>query len=417
MSDPLGQLRTHLEVAASDDDARPPHLRAFARWIRRTRLEDADPLRELAEASRAAQGPSRRTTHVAVLGYAASLDGGFRGAFREALGWLRERQYFTIGRPLTFEVDGLALLGVAVGILALSPEERAAPATWQVELLERSLASRRPLDWNENLILAARALLKDEPLRDIAPDLTAALAAKGLTSLERSVRAEAWETISSLQGLSDGPSRAAAQAAALTLLLRDAATIRPGAVTVEDVGVLLLGVQRSLKRWVWEDQPRTRNSAAARWEVENEYHVQDLLWAILAPVFPDLDDEEWHKSLGHHSPRSDLAIPSLELIVEVKFLRAGGTSVFSNVIKEVAADCSTYLQPGSAYRHIIAVVWDDLARTEQHSELRQGLLRLPGVRDAVVLSRPSVMVRDGRATVVAPKPAPPRASKPRGPSA
>jgi hypothetical protein len=153
------------------------------------------------------------------------------------------------------------------------------------------------------------------------------------------------------------------------------------------------GVTRSMRRWSWDDVPRTRNSVAARWDIGNEYHVQDMLWAILAPIFPDLDDEEWLKSLGQHRPRADLAIPSLELIVEVKFLRPGGKSMFSDVIQEVATDASTYLQDGSDYRHIIAFVWDDAARTEEHAELRQGLLRIRGVFAAIVLPRPSKMKR------------------------
>src|ERR1700730_1773369 len=88
------------------------------------------------------------------------------------------------------------------------------------------------------------------------------------------------------------------------------------------------GVTRSMRRWSWDDVPRTRNSVAARWDIGNEYQVQDMLWAILAPIFPDVDDEEWLKSLGQHRPRTDLAIPSLELIVEGKFLRPGGKSMF-----------------------------------------------------------------------------------------
>jgi hypothetical protein len=121
-----------------------------------------------------------------------------------------------------------------------------------------------------------------------------------------------------------------------------------------------------------------------------------MLWAILAPIFPDLDDEEWLKSVGQHHPRADLAIPSLELLVEVKFMRPGGKSAFGSVIQEVAADASTYLQEGSGYRHIIAFVWDDAARTEEHPELRQGLMRIRGVRDVIVISRPSKMDRSYR---------------------
>jgi hypothetical protein len=80
------------------------------------------------------------------------------------------------------------------------------------------------------------------------------------------------------------------------------------------------------------------------------------------------------------------------VIIEVKFARKDGKS-FSDLIQEVAADASTYLQDGSGYTSIIAFIWDDAARTEEHAELRQGLLRIRGVVDAIVLSRPQKMDR------------------------
>lgn len=118
-----------------------------------------------------------------------------------------------------------------------------------------------------------------------------------------------------------------------------------------------------MRRLAWEVKPRTPRSAVARWIVDNEYHVQDILWIVLAPVFPDLDHEEWLKSLGRHHPRADLAIPSLQAIIEVKLARKDGKS-FSELVQEVAADASTYLQDGSGYTSIIAFIWDDAARTE-----------------------------------------------------
>ena len=48
---------------------------------------------------------------------------------------------------------------------------------------------------------------------------------------------------------------------------------------------------------------------------------------------------------------------------------------------------------GSGYGHIVAFVWDDEARTEEHAELRRGLLQIRGVEDAIVVSRPSKMKR------------------------
>lgn len=383
-----------MAVAASDDPQQPPHARAFAAWVQHESLGRAPLLSSLAAEAAAATGPSRETGHVAVLGYAASLSRSLAAPFADALSWLMTRQYFVPGRPQMFEENGLALLGVAVGIAALSPGEGDPARTWLEGLLREVFRRTRPQDWNESLINAAAVIAREGSglASKIDDDLLIALAAKGIGSITEVNRANAWAIISALTGQGDGMTRAAAQLAALTLMLRDASTLRPGSTSPADVARLLAGVASSLRRWTWETVPRTPKSAVARWDVENEYHVQDLLWAILAPVFPDLDDEEWLKSLGQHHPRADLAIPSLRVIIEVKFLRKG-KGAFAAVIEEVAADSGTYLQEGSGYEHIVAFVWDDEARTEEHAELRRGLLQIRGVDDAIVVSRPSKMKR------------------------
>ena len=115
------------------------------------------------------------------------------------------------------------------------------------------------------------------------------------------------------------------------------------------------------------------------------------MWVVLAPIFADLEDEENLPSLGQKHPRYDLGVPSLKLIVEVKFVYRGARREFSNVIEEVAADASLYLRDKSRYAEIVAVVWDDSRHTEQHAELKQGLLAIPGVVGAVVLTRPGRM--------------------------
>ncbi|WP_423196703.1 hypothetical protein DFLDMN_000222 [Cupriavidus sp. H19C3] len=394
------QLRKTLAAAAEDDHQQPPHARAFAAWVQLESLGQAALLGALADEATKAQGAARETSHVAVLGYAASLDDRFVTPFADGLAWLRARQYFVQGRPLTFEIDGLALLGVATGLSKLDAATSAAASAWLDSVLAKSISRSRKPDWNESLIQAALAVRRQPggawSGSMVADDLVVALSAKGLANASEAVRANAWTIISSLMGESDGMGRAATQLAALTTLLRDASTLRPGATSIADVARLLAGVARSMRRWAWDEKPLSKNSVAAHWDIDNEYHVQDMLWAILAPLFPDLDDEEWLKSLGQHHPRADLAIPSLELIIEVKYLRKGGKAVFVDVIKEVAADASTYLQKGSGYKHIVAFIWDDEARTEEHPELLQGLTRLRGVEDAIVISRPARMTRSDR---------------------
>lgn len=392
----LATLQECLVRAAQDDKAQPIHARAFAAWIRYSRAATDLTLRSLAVEASAAVGAARQTVHVAALGYAAFDEAAFVPAFGDALTWLCQRQYFVGGRPPSFEVDGLGLLGVAIGIRALAPESRDTGLQWLVALLRQSLNLQQQTDWNSSLVAAALSLAANDSSETLAQRITAdlrvALASRGLMRSDAPTQELAWDIISgSFSGLHE-MTHAATQLAALSYLLRNTAVLRFSAPSVDDAGRVLQGISRSLRRWPWEERPKTANSRAARWDVENEYHVQDLLWAILAPIFPDLDDEEWLKSLGQHHPRADLAIPSLQLIIEVKFLRPSPRSL-SNLIKEIAADAGTYLQTDSDYRSIIAFVWDDAARTEEHDELKQGLLKIKGVADAIVVSRPAKMRR------------------------
>lgn len=381
-----------LARAAADDATQPPQARGFAAWVQQDFSMQLNLLKAMAGEA-ATLADQRQSNIVALLGYAASVDSAHASGFADGVAWLRERQYFVVGRAAGFEVNGLALFGVAIGLRETDARDGDGAITWLKLLLARSLQQHRSADWNEALIAAAAEVLGDHSAAGaVAADLRVALAARGVLAADQPTRAAAWNLIAGLTGSDDGMSRAAAQATALRFIVRQSSTFRTGTNSVSDVANVLSGVERSMRRWAWESRPRTPKSEVARWVIDNEYHVQDMLWAILAPVFPDLDDEEWLKSLGYHHPRADLAIPSLRVIIEVKFARKDGKS-FSDLIQAVAADASTYLQEGSGYTSIIAFIWDDIARTEEHAELRQGLLRIRGVDAAIVLSRPKKMDR------------------------
>lgn len=202
------QLRKTLAAAAEDDHQQPPHARAFAAWVQLESLGQAALLGALADEATKAQGAARETSHVAVLGYAASLDDRFVTPFADGLAWLRARQYFVQGRPLTFEIDGLALLGVATGLSKLDAATSAAASAWLDSVLAESISRSRKPDWNESLIQAALAVRRQPggawSGSMVADDLVVALSAKGLANASEAVRANAWTIISSLMGESDG---------------------------------------------------------------------------------------------------------------------------------------------------------------------------------------------------------------------
>jgi hypothetical protein len=110
-------------------------------------------------------------------------------------------------------------------------------------------------------------------------------------------------------------------------------------------------------------------------------------------LFTDLEDEENLPSVGHKHPRCDLGIPSLHLIIEVKFLHKGSQKEFAKITEDIAADHTLYLRTGSLYDKIIAFVWDDSCSIEHHAELKQGLTQMPGIVGAVIMPRPAKMKR------------------------
>jgi hypothetical protein len=192
--------------------------------------------------------------------------------------------------------------------------------------------------------------------------------------------------------------RAVIRLAALDWVYRTAPIIRPSHATVRDVVDLLKRVPAGLRRWTWESKPKTSAKAAEarRWHVDNEYHVQNLLWFLLAPMFPELVDEEYVPSVGQLQPRLDLAIPSLRLIVEVKFLRSG--KPMGRLIEEIGADANLYLGRSDRFTQILPFIWDDSRRTHEHDMLLAGINKLPGIVDSVVVSRPGTFLQGSSST-------------------
>jgi hypothetical protein len=335
---------------------------------------------------------------VAVLGFAADCKAVIPSQterFRDGLRWMQGRRFFVANRPLGFEADGFAILGVAVGVAMLGdPATREKDERWLVQIADTSLQRAQREVWETSLLEAVKLVLQrgdniSGARLELQPDLAAAFAAKGLAQLDPEDERAAREAIMSLAAREVTMERAAVQLAAIHWLFRQAANAVPKRATVVDLVAILAAVPHALKRWPWEAKARTRIGATPqKWDVQNEYHVQGLLWSILAPIFPDLEDEEYLQSLGHKHPRVDLAIPSLGVIVEVKFVRGGTPSAFAGAMEEVAADTGLYLSGSSPFTEIVAFIWDDSRSTEHHAEFVSGLRKLGGVRDAVVVSRP-----------------------------
>src|SRR5690606_18561758 len=128
-----------------------------AKWIVAANTAEEAGISAIARDVAKLSGPGRHPLHVAVLGYATTFNKTFEGAFLDGFAWLSERKYFVVGRPRGFESDGLALLGVVVGLssLTLPPPD----ADWLSDVLRKSLADAEAnSDWNGSLISAAASV-------------------------------------------------------------------------------------------------------------------------------------------------------------------------------------------------------------------------------------------------------------------
>lgn len=396
----LGAVFHQLSSLVGDTSVLEPHVRAFVCWIDPVE-HPAPQLSALAVEAAALQGAAFTYKHVALLGFSETAlreQSKERERLVEGLVWLSNRRWFVHGRPPTLEADGIGLLGIALALASLpAGNDRDQLSTWLDGMLEQAGRLCANADWEAALIDAARVVASTEHSHRSASGvrvaaLAVALAGRGVLQIDEDVETVGLRSIFEPNpGQELGPARAAVHLAALRWLLRAAPRAIRGRATSAQVVELLSEVSHGLRLWTWEEKARKRNAQPVRWEIANEYHVQNLLWAILAPIFPDLENEEYLRSLGHKHPRADLAIPSLKLIVEAKFIYKGQESEFASVIEEIAADAGLYLAGSSPFNALTPFVWDNSGRVESHGELRNGLLRIPGVIGAVIIPRPGKM--------------------------
>jgi hypothetical protein len=183
----------------------------------------------------------------------------------------------------------------------------------------------------------------------------------------------------------------------LDLLVRHAA--QSLATSASDVVRLLQNTQAAMKRWVWEEAGSRRNADPARWLIDNEYHVQSFLWAVLYPIFgSDLRDEQYLIGYGLKQPRADLIIVSLKLIVEVKFAREKRD--FGEIEEQVAGDLGLYFEEPERFDRLVVYVYDDCdtQHPEQYDVLKNALKsRDQRVEDVIIVRRPGMLPpRKGR---------------------
>lgn len=375
------------------DASRDPLVGAFALWLRLPDL-GLPPLSQCAKVAAQNKGAARTYRDVAVLGFAvteADLRAKYGGEFYALLTWLMGRPIrLSGGDPTPMLADPVAVLGIIQGgESCLGGEDLGRFTSWVNQVLTESLKVVGSSGWPSGLAVTLVAGTPPSPECEwVGAGLGARLNsfAKSKSDLGQIIRQVVTDA-----GLVKSGAEAALRASALGWACRHALDVNIGSIAIEDVGQILGRVGTIFSRWVWEDKPRTsrRNAEARRWHIENEYHFQSLLFAVLKPVLPELDEEQYLESTGQLQPRADLCLISLGLLIEVKFWYRRDSA--NRLIEEVAADVTLYLKSNTPYSALIVAIWDDGARTEEHAELTRGLRSLAGIRDVIIVSRPSRM--------------------------
>jgi len=395
----ITDARAVLLNTAVTDAKQNPLVAAFLGWL----LRGDDLLALLEEAATraaAAKGAERNSRNVAVLGFACgveTLKTRFAAEFVAQLEWSIGRPNFaTGGEPCGVVADPLNFAGVVAGAeSALGKEIRQRFEQWSAAVWKDADGLVQAGGWRRGLLdilgrrIAATKITDDRGSEPIW--LAAALHRRGWSApAEKSVSDVLKAALNEASSVTDG-FEAGLRLAAIDWAVQRAMDFDIAALTLTDVATVLHRVPTAFQRWTWEDKPRTAKQGAQprRWHIENEYHFQSMLYAVLKPLIPALEEEQYLPPTGTYQPRADLCILGLELVVEVKFWYRGKS--VKDLTEEIAADLTLYLRKDSPYRAVIAAIWDDGARTEEQAELKRGLKGLSGLYDVVIVNRPSCM--------------------------
>jgi len=374
---------------------------AFYHWVLAEGLstqQSAAMARDLCEEI---SGGGRSIHAVAALGFLLSIDptlsDACRDSFAQGVDWLMGRRGDS-QTALVSLMQPLAHTGVLVGLLVTADDVRWPKFGGWFASLYAKLQPLLPAEvgWRHELL----SMIKTRSEMGLNGELTVVPATSGAavyvarrladasSAVDNDFASHLLSRIKSV--VYDDPEQAALDLAAFHYLAQGAAQIDLRAPSLDDVGLLLRRLPSGLRRWTWDEQKKTPNSTAQKWAVENEYHFQNLLCAVLAPVLPDLRDEEWLASVGQKKPRADLVVPSLHLVIEVKYWRNNSTP--QDLISQIGEDVSLYLKRGSPYRRVLPIIWDQGRRTEQYDRLISGLSEIRDVVSPVVIAQPAFMV-------------------------
>jgi hypothetical protein len=99
---------------------------------------------------------------------------------------------------------------------------------------------------------------------------------------------------------------------------------------------------------------RDRGHRRPDYVIENEYDVQDLLFALVRSTFEDATREEWTPKRAGSAKRIDMVIPSVDAVIEAKYVRDNRHA--TRVADELRVDFECYHDRPECKRLLALVV-------------------------------------------------------------
>lgn len=327
----------------------------------------------------------------------------FRSAFESSLAKLRLRDPFPDDR-VSFAYQPRAFLGIALGTITLS-ESKSMYRTWLMELLndhrcQSSTAYHTLLHNYINFILTQKITLVNNTnqytnLQEQAL-LVWGLSHNFLSLLDPHVNLSHLQAKLLYTFLTEDVNNLDSAYASLVWGAVHSSIIRSVERLVlsrNHVTKVLQRFEAALRRWRWDEHSKLKNPI--NWAIASEREVQDIVWLILRSAFDDVIDEETLPKLGHSTYRADFGIPSLRLLVEVKYCRE--TSDLKKIEKEIMEDVAAYLiHTKDRYESILVFIYDHSSSVQEHATTITALRKLHGVEDVIIVSRPSQIPGDLR---------------------
>jgi len=341
---------------------------------------------------------------ISSLGYSLhNLSSESSKSFTKAFDLLMQRDPFK-GPHVSFAFQPVTMIGLILGVKAVTATGWITKAsTWLSSIIEKRISSSGLTKYQVLLYSYARFLLDGSP-QDISME-SKGLSIEEFSLLEYALRRKFFRdnrqqnTSVEIRGnlieqiIKSGISGDVDEKAAIIwVAVSESVSTDIGSYlrSPHYVSAILSRFEAAMKRWRY-DSDKLKNPI--RWPIVSEREVQDILYLVLRSYFDDLIDEEATPKFGHKFHKPDFAIPSLRLLIEVKY--AYQKDDFKKLEQEIMVDTKAYLSNTQDYDRILVFIYDESSSVQEHGITKKDLKKLKEIEDVIIVSRRSQIIKGG----------------------